>query len=197
MAVSKFQPVAAIRALSGAGQPGFGESRVQELEGKAAELAGEGIEWHFIGRLQANKVRKVLALTPWIHSVDGVDLAARIGRIAVDLGIEARVFLQVMVEPEATKAGFTPDGLRARFEVLAGTPGLRIEGLMALPPPVDDAEAQRSRFRALRELRDELSARHGQELRGLSMGMSDDFEVAIEEGATHIRPGAVLFGERG
>lgn len=196
IAVSKFQPVAAIRELQTAGQRAFGESRVQELEAKAAELAGVDLRWHFIGRLQANKVRKVLNVTPWVHSVDSLELAARLGRIAQELGTVARGFLQVRLGEEETKAGWEPAVLRAQFAELTEIDGLRLEGLMTLPPPVEDETQQRGYFRSLRELRDELQDRHGVALPGLSMGMSDDFELAIAEGATHIRPGSVLFGQR-
>ncbi len=195
VAVSKTKPPAMIAELAEAGQSVFGENRVQELETKAAILPAT-LRWHFIGRLQRNKVRKVLPLAEAIHSVDSTELAQRIDAIATELGLFPRVYLQANIAGEASKSGFSPSALAEALPGLLSLPRLEVLGLMAIPPPRPTAEAARSDFRALRQLRDDLQQKTGAGLPGLSMGMSHDFEAAIAEGATVVRVGSALFGAR-
>ena len=195
VAVSKTFPVDAIRAAMAAGQRVFGESRVQEAEAKIDQLPATAC-WHFIGRVQRNKVRKILPRFDVIHAIDSLRLAQYADTIASELGLFPKVFLQVNIGGEATKGGFDPAVLRAEIEELLQLPRLEILGLMCIPPVGPDAEAARPWFAALRELRDQLQSSSGARLPGLSMGMSGDFEVAIEEGATHVRVGSSIFGLR-
>jgi len=195
VAVSKTHPPEAVQEAFEAGQRIFGESRVQELLAKAPALPSS-IRWHFIGHLQANKIRKLLPVSELIHGVDSPELALDIDRIAADLGLFPRVLLEVNVSGEGTKFGFKPDVLRARIDELLALPRVQIEGLMAIPAPVADPEEVRPAFRLLRELRDEISAATGTPLPVLSMGMSGDYEIAIEEGATLVRVGTAIFGHR-
>jgi PLP dependent protein len=197
LGASKGQPVAALYAAWEAGLRLFGENRVQEAAAKVPELPAEA-EWHLIGPLQTNKVRRALDLFAAVHSVDRPKVAAALAREAAARGIDLPVFLEVNVAGEASKHGFPAAGLAAAAAPLADLPHLRVVGLMAVPPLGGDPEASRPWFRRLRALRDELATRP--EWRGwpgwLSMGMSDDFEVAVEEGATHVRVGTALFGSR-
>lgn len=195
VAVSKTHPPEAVQEAYEAGQRIFGESRVQELLAKIPSLPSS-IRWHFIGHLQANKIRKLLPVSELIHGVDSPGLALDIDRIAADLGLFPRVLLEVNVSGEGTKFGFKPDVLRARIDELLALPRVQIEGLMAIPAPVADPEEIRPAFRLLRELRDEISAASGTPLPVLSMGMSGDYEIAIEEGATLVRVGTAIFGHR-
>jgi pyridoxal phosphate enzyme (YggS family) len=194
---SKTQPVPVLRAAWEAGLAVFGENRVQEALAKSAELPG-GIEWHLIGPLQSNKVRPALDLFAAIHSIDRVKIAEAVDREAAARGRRVPVFLEVNLGAEPSKHGFPAEGLAAAVRPLAGLAHLEVLGLMAIPPPTADPEASRPWFRRLRALRDELAARP--EWPGfpgkLSMGMSDDFAVAVEEGATHVRVGTALFGPR-
>jgi pyridoxal phosphate enzyme (YggS family) len=184
-----------VRALVDEGQLVFGENRVQEAKEKIPQLPSR-LEWHLIGHLQSNKVRVALPLFSWIHSVDSLDLAADLDRIANALGLFPRVLLQVNVAGEASKFGFSPAKLRSELDHLFGFPRLQIQGLMSIPPLAADPENSRRYFVALRQLRDELVAKTGVSLDELSMGMSNDFTVAIEEGATMVRIGTALFGPR-
>jgi len=195
VAVSKTHPPEAVQEAFDAGQRIFGESRVQELLAKTPSLPSS-IRWHFIGHLQANKIRKLLPVSELIHGVDSPELALDIDRIAADLGLFPRVLLEVNVSGEGTKFGFKPDVLRARIDELLALPRVQIEGLMAIPAPVADPEEVRPAFRLLRELREEISAASGTPLPVLSMGMSGDYEIAIEEGATLVRVGTAIFGSR-
>jgi PLP dependent protein len=195
VAVSKTHSAERVRALVDEGQLVFGENRVQEAKEKIPQLPSR-LEWHLIGHLQSNKVRVALPLFSWIHSVDSLDLAADLDRIANDLGLFPRVLLQVNVAGEASKFGFSPAKLRSELDHLLGFPRLQIHGLMTIPPLATDPENSRRYFIALRKLRDELSAESGVPLDQLSMGMSNDFTVAIEEGATMVRIGTALFGPR-
>ncbi len=195
IAVSKTHAVESLRDAIEAGQRHFGESKFQEAEGKIALLPNY-VQWHFIGRLQRNKVRKVLTLFEVIHAIDSFRLAALTDDLAAELGIFPKVFLQVNVGGEASKGGFEPDELRAEIYGLLGMRRLEIRGLMCIPPDGPNAEAARPWFIMLRKLRDELESAHGVSLPFLSMGMSGDYEVAIEEGATHIRVGSAIFGKR-
>lgn len=209
--VTKTHPAALVEAAWRAGLRVLGENRVQEALGKSRELAHlppppEGPEWHLIGPLQSNKVRAALDLFRTIHSIDRVKIAEAVDREAAARGLRVDGFLEVNVGDEASKHGFPPDGFAAAVQPLARltrpegkTPGLRIVGLMAVPPFADDPEASRRWFIRLRELCAELAARP--EWAGfpglLSMGMSHDYEIAVEEGATHVRVGTALFGARG
>lgn len=195
IAVSKTFPIESIREALSSGCQVFGENRVQELLSKAPALP-EDTRWHLIGHLQSNKVRKVLPVVEAIHSVDSVDLARQIHRIGGEVGRQPQVFLEVNVSGEASKFGFEPAKLEQEYEVLLALEGLNITGLMTVPPVGDSPEDSRRHFAALRELRDRLQARSGHPLPGLSMGMSGDYEVAIEEGSTHVRVGSAIFGGR-
>lgn len=170
---------------------------MQELVGKHAELPGE-ISWHFIGNLQSNKVRQIAGLVDLIHSVDRLSLATEIDRQWGAIGKVCDVLIQVNISREATKGGATSEELLALVQEVARMPNLRVCGLMTMPPFFDDPEGARPYFRALKELAKELEAAAvpGVEMRELSMGMSGDFEAAIEEGATLVRVGSALFGER-
>ncbi len=195
IAVSKTHPVESVRELFDAGQSVFGENRVQELLAKAP-LVPAGLHWHLIGHLQKNKIRKVLPVVELLHGVDSVDLAREIDRIAAELGLFPRVLLEVNVAGEESKFGFHPDPLSEVVSELLTLPRIQVEGLMTIAPYTDDPETVRPVFRGLRELRDALEQKTSTPLPVLSMGMSGDFEVAIEEGATLVRVGTALFGER-
>ena len=193
IAVSKTHPVATIREAMTAGISVFGENKVQEAEGKIVVLGRDGIEWHLIGHLQSNKARKAVQLFDVIHSVDSLDIAKRLERICAEEGREKlEVLIQVDLAGEETKSGIPEAEIPELMVFLATCERLKPIGLMILPPFFDDPEATRPFFHRLRELRDRVIP--GGEL---SMGMSHDFEVAIEEGATMIRVGTAIFGERG
>lgn len=195
---SKTQPAAALAEAWRAGLRVFGENRVQEALAKSRELTGYAIDWHLIGPLQSNKVKAALDLFRTVHSVDRPRIAEALDREAGRRGLRISGLLEVNLGNEESKHGFSPDGLAEAVRPLADLEHLKIVGLMAIPPPADDPEGSRSWFRKLRELRDGLAARP--EWPGfpgwLSMGMSHDFEVAVEEGATHVRVGTSLFGPR-
>jgi pyridoxal phosphate enzyme (YggS family) len=195
VAISKTHEAEKVRAALDAGQGIFGESRVQEARAKIPLLPSSA-RWHFVGRLQKNKIRHALPLFELFHSVDSLALARDINRIAEEEGVHPRVLLEVNVAGEGSKIGFAPDSLRAEMETLLQLPRLNIEGLMTIPPLAPEAEASRKFFIALRELRDEFAAQFQVSLPQLSMGMSDDFPVAIEEGATVVRVGTAIFGKR-
>ena len=196
---SKTRPSPVLAAAFRAGLRAFGENRVQEALSKAEELRDLPIDWHLIGPLQTNKVRAALDLFRTVHSVDRPKIAEALDREAADRSLVIPGFLEINLGGEESKHGFSPEGLAEAVRPLAGLEHLRIAGLMAIPPPGDSPEDSRPWFRRLRELRDDLGGRP--EWSGfpglLSMGMSDDFEVAIEEGATHVRVGTALFGRRG
>ena len=195
VAGSKTNPPEAIREVFESGQRAFGESRVQEALPKLDALPPE-IEWHFIGHLQTNKIRKVVGRFALFHGVDNQNLALQMNRIAGELGVTANVLLEVNVSGEESKFGFDPKTLSAALEVLLPLPFLRIQGLMTMAPYSDDPESARPFFAKLRELRDRLAAETGNPLSELSMGMSGDFEQGIAEGATIVRVGSAIFGER-
>lgn len=195
VAVSKTHPTEAVAAAVAVGQRVFGESRVQEAREKIPSCP-PGLEWHFIGHLQKNKVRQALPLFSFFHSIDSAALAQAMDRIAGETGQTIDGLFEVNISGEATKHGFTPEQLRKEFAALSGLPHLRIRGLMTMAPYSENSEDARPVFRALRELRDELQATHGRPLPELSMGMSGDFEPAIEEGATLVRIGSSIFGTR-
>ncbi len=195
VAVSKTYPPAVIQEAWNAGQHVFGENRVQDALPKIAELPAEA-EWHFIGHLQSNKIRKALPAFTLIHGVDNLELAQQINRIAGEMGLTAKILLEINVSGESSKFGFSPTDLRQNLEGLLCLPNIRINGLMTMAPYSEDPETARPVFSKLRILRDELAAQSGQALPELSMGMSGDFEVGIEEGATIVRIGSSIFGHR-
>lgn len=195
IAVSKTHPPEAVREAVECGHLVFGESRVQEARAKIPLCPGRA-RWHLIGHLQKNKIRHALPLFELIHSVDSLALAQDIARVAAEDGQRPAVLLEVNVAGEATKFGFAADKLEHEMEALLALDRLRIEGLMCIPPLKPRAEDARPFFVKLREVRDALSARFGCALPQLSMGMSGDFEVAIEEGATCVRIGTAIFGPR-
>jgi len=199
VAVSKTVPPDRIRAAYDAGLRDFGENRVQEAEAKApalADLGAAGLRWHLVGHLQKNKSKKAVALFDVIQSLDEVELAHHLEHHGAEQGKTVRALVQVDLAGEATKFGLEEKLLLTALESLRGFKSLQVQGLMVLPPFGEDPEAARPFFRRLRGLRDQ-AARQGL-LRGaeLSMGMSHDFEVAIEEGATLVRVGTAIFGER-
>ena len=195
VAISKTHEADKVRAAFEAGQQLFGESRVQEARAKIP-LLPSALRWHFVGRLQRNKVRHALPLFELFHSVDSLDLARDMNRIADEEGLHPRVLLEVNVAGEGSKIGFAPDTLRTQLEALLELPRLTIEGLMTIPPLAAEAETSRQYFVALRELRDQFASEFQLNLPQLSMGMSGDFAVAIEEGATLVRVGTAIFGKR-
>lgn len=201
VAVSKTHPAELVReAAEVAGLKDFGENRVQEAEGKIGELREvPDLRWHLIGHLQPNKVRRAVKLFDLIHTVDSVALVERLERICVEEGrARLEVLVQVDFASEASKRGATEGELPALFEVLGRAQRVRCRGLMILPPFFDDVERVRPFFRRLRELAEEWSGRgtFGTEPCELSMGMSHDYETAVEEGATLVRVGTALFGQR-
>jgi pyridoxal phosphate enzyme (YggS family) len=201
VAVTKTHPAALVREAVAAGLSDFGENRVQEAEGKIEELKGEAprLRWHLIGHLQANKARRAVRLFDLIHSVDSASLAERLERLCEEEGRgRLDVLAQVDLAGEATKSGAGEDELPALLESLKACRRVRCRGLMLLPPFFEDAERVRPYFRRLRALRDELRARgaFGDAAGELSMGMSHDFEPAVEEGATLVRVGTAIFGAR-
>ena len=195
IAVTKTFPAEAVRDAVDAGQTCFGESKLQEAESKI-DLLPSHLHWHFIGGVQRNKVRRILPRFEVIHAIDSLRLASYTNEIAKELGLFPKVFLQVNLAAELSKGGFPPDTLRAEIDSLLGLDRLEILGLMSIPPPGPDAESSRPGFVALRGFRDALQQVVGIPLPCLSMGMSDDFEVAVEEGATHVRVGSAIFGKR-
>jgi PLP dependent protein len=195
LAVSKTQPAAALRAAWEAGQRRFGESYLQEALGKMAELPGLDIEWHFIGHIQSNKTRPIAERFDWVHGVENLKQARRLSEQRPEGLPPLNVCVQVRIDPEETKGGCEPTALAKLLPEIAGLPRLRLRGLMTLPAPREDLEAQRIPFRALRALRDRLATPECP-LETLSMGMSDDLEAAILEGATLVRVGSAIFGSR-
>jgi pyridoxal phosphate enzyme (YggS family) len=194
VAVSKTVPAERLSAAVAAGLTTLGENRVQEAEAKVAALPG--VTWHLVGHLQLNKARRAVELFDTIESLDSLELAVRLDRLAAELGRALPVYLQVNVDRDEAKAGFTPEGLGRDLAELAGLANLRLEGLMTVGMLVGTAEEARPTFVRLRELSERLRSEAGRLGTGLSMGMTDDFEVAIEEGATIVRVGRALFGER-
>jgi len=194
VAVSKGHPASACAAAIDAGHTVLGESYVQEWTAKRAEVTGAA--WHFIGQLQTNKARAVAGQVAWIHGVDRPSLVDALGRLQV----RQPILIQVNVGDEATKGGCAPADAAALVSRALAYPTLVVGGLMAVPPPVEDPEQARPWFRALRALhetiRDELTGAAAASFCELSMGMSDDLEVAVEEGATMVRVGTAIFGER-
>ena len=195
VAVSKTWPVETIEEAVQTGLQVFGENKVQEILEKVPALP-DHLHWHLIGHLQSNKIRKVLPLCEMIHSVDSLKLAQGIDRIAAELNLSPRVLIQVNVASDDAKFGFPVSEIRKCVGELNELENIRIEGLMTVPPFDPDPEQVRSHFTSLRKLRDQLVESTGSPLPHLSMGMSHDFEVAIEEGATLVRVGSSIFGNR-
>lgn len=195
VAISKTHDAEKVRAAYEAGQNLFGESRVQEARAKIPELPS-ALRWHFVGHLQKNKIRHALPLFELFHGIDDVDLARDLNRIADEEGLHPRILLEVNVAGEGSKFGFKPDALREQMESLLSLNRLSIEGLMTIPPLDEEAEASRKFFVDLRELRDALEKQFNVKLPTLSMGMTNDYIVAVEEGATLVRVGTAIFGKR-
>jgi len=195
LAVTKTHSAETVWEAIAAGHLLFGESKVQEARAKIP-LLPSNLHWHFIGHLQKNKIRHALPLFELIHSVDSLELAQAIDRIAHDGGLRPRVLLEVNVAGEASKFGFQPDKLRQEMESLLALPRLSIEGVLCITPLGQDAEASRKYFVALRQLRNSFENEFALKLPHLSMGMTNDYTVAVEEGATLLRVGTAIFGER-
>jgi pyridoxal phosphate enzyme (YggS family) len=199
VAVSKTFPAEAVREAFAAGVREFGENRVQEAEPKAAallDLTASGLRWHLVGHLQSNKARKAALLFALVQSVDSVGLAERLAQVGSETGRPVRALVQVDLAGETTKFGLPEAELMKALETMRGLRGLEVQGLMVLPPFFEDAEAARPYFRRLRALAERATAAGLLAGRDLSMGMSHDLEVAVEEGATIVRVGTAIFGER-
>lgn len=195
LAVSKTCPARVIHAVFEAGQGAFGENYASEMAGKAAELSGLGLEWHFIGPLQANKTRIVARCCSWAHSIDRLKIAERLSMQRDASQPPLQVCLQVNVSGEASKSGVPPDEAVPLARAVAALPRLALRGLMCIPEPTGDPALLRRRFALLRQLGEQLRE-EGLALDTLSMGMSQDLELAIAEGATIVRVGTAIFGER-
>ena len=194
VAVSKtFAPAAIAQALT-AGQTAFGESYLQEAEAKVGVLPPDLI-WHFIGPIQSNKTRQIAQLFHWAHAVDRLKIAERLSSSRLEGHPPLHICIQVNVSGEASKSGVRADEVLALAQAVSPLSGVRLRGLMAIPEPTPDVGLQRTRFRQIRELKEEI-VRHGIALDTLSMGMSDDLEAAVAEGATLVRVGRAIFGER-
>lgn len=195
VAVTKTHSAEVVQLAVNAGQLLFGENRVQEAKAKIPELPSK-LRWHLIGHLQSNKARLALTLFEMIHGVDSIDLLQHLNRVAEDLGVFPRVLLQVNVAGESSKFGFLPQKLLSEVESIMQIDRLQIEGLMTIPPLAAAPEHSRKYFVQLRELRDRLEREFKFPLPHLSMGMTADYGVAVEEGATLVRVGTAIFGER-
>ena len=206
LAVSKTQPAAAISELAAAGQRAFGENYVQEALAKQRELASlnqallnradSALEWHLIGPLQSNKCREVAAHFDWLQSLDREKLIEPLNRYRPAGMAPLNVLIQVNIDNEASKSGCTPEAVPALVQAIAAAPRLRLRGLMAIPEPTSELERRRAAFQRMRQLFDELRVAHP-DIDTLSLGMSEDFELAIAEGATLVRVGSAIFGLRG
>lgn len=195
LAVSKKHPAAAIREAFAVGQRYFGENYVQEMTEKAVELTDTGIEWHFIGPIQSNKTKAIAAIARWVHSVDSLKVAQRLSAQKPASSPVINVCLQVNISDEASKSGVAPSQVLELARQIALLPGLKLRGLMAIPAPEHEFERQRAVFAQVRLLQQDLNAQ-GFALDTLSMGMTDDMEAAIAEGATIVRIGTAIFGCR-
>ena len=196
LAVSKTFDADAVRACAAAGQRAFGENYVQEAIDKIAALQALALEWHFIGPIQSNKTRPIAEHFAWVHGIERDKIARRLSDTRPANLPPLNVCLQVNVSGETSKSGVAPGEVAALANVVATLPRLKLRGLMAIPEPTPDANVRRARFRMLRELKDDL-VDSGHVLDTLSMGMSDDLEDAIAEGATMVRVGSAIFGKRG
>jgi PLP dependent protein len=196
IAVSKTFPAQAIREAYEAGARAFGENRVQEWEAKQPLLMDLQASWHLVGHLQSNKARRASRLFDWIDSVDDIALATKLDEAAGETNEWLAVLIEVQVDPSGAKSGVAPQDLPVLAEAIAQLPHLQLRGLMTIPPHGEDPRDSRPYFRRLRRLGHDLQAQLGLSLPELSMGMSNDFEIAIEEGATQVRLGTAIFGER-
>ena len=194
IAVTKSGELPWINQLVALGARDLGEARPQQLVERSRHVSGD-VQWHLIGHLQRNKVRQVLPIVECIHSIDSTRLLTRVDEVAAELNLRPRVLLEVNVSGEASKGGFSPEELVAAWSAICAVGNVRISGLMTMAPLVHDVEETRPVFRGLRELRDRLISQDpgGPKLHELSMGMSEDFEIAVEEGATMVRVGSLLF----
>lgn len=192
LAVSKTKPAAAVREAHACGQRDFGENYLQEALNKQAELSDLALTWHFIGPIQSNKTRPIAEHFAWVHSVDRLKIAQRLSEQRPAQLPPLNICLQVNVSGEASKSGCAPEELPALAQAVSQLPNLRLRGLMTIPEPTSDVAQQHAACARLRQLRDDLNL----ELDVLSMGMSDDLEAAIAEGATWVRIGTALFGAR-
>ena len=195
LAVSKTHGPEAVRAAAACGQARFAENRVQEAAAKIPECPGR-LEWHLIGHLQGNKVAGAARLFDWVHSVDSAKVLEALDRAAGEAGRTLQALVQVNVSGERTKSGLAPEAVPAVLELGTRLRNVRIRGLMTIPPLAADPEKARPFFRTLRERRDGWAAESGLDLAELSMGMTHDLDVAIEEGATFVRVGTGIFGAR-
>ena len=195
LAVSKTQSATAVAALASAGQRAFGENYVQEAQAKVAELASLQLEWHLIGHLQSNKAEIAAGLFDWVQGVDRMKLVAALARSRPSHLPPLNVLIQVNIDDEASKHGCRPDEVPQLEASIAAEPRLALRGLMAIPAPHSEIERRRAAYNAMSTLFQSLASRHGQ-VDTLSMGMSDDFPLAIAEGATMVRIGTALFGPR-
>jgi pyridoxal phosphate enzyme (YggS family) len=195
LAVSKTQPAEAIRALAAQGQRHFGENYVQEALAKIAALDGLGLVWHLIGPLQSNKCREVATHFDWLESLDRAKLVPLLGRYRPPERAPLNVLVQVNIDDESSKSGCAPEAVMPLCLQVATTPGLLLRGLMAIPAPLPDMDLRRAAFRRMRALFDAVAAQH-RSVDTLSMGMSEDYELAASEGATEVRIGSALFGLR-
>lgn len=195
LAASKTQPVAAIRALAAVGQRGFGENYVQEAVAKRAQLQDLALTWHLIGHLQSNKAADAARAFDWVQTVDRIKLVEALARLRPPTLPPLNVLLQVNIDDEGSKSGCAPDAIDALAAAVVAAPRLRLRGLMAIPAPHPDLVRRRAAFVRMRALYDALAARHAG-VDTLSMGMSEDYALAIAEGATLVRVGTALFGAR-
>ncbi len=195
LAVSKTQSAEAVAALAAQGQRAFGENYVQEGVAKARALAALGLEWHLIGHLQSNKCEDAAVNFDWVQSLDRLKLVPALARFRPAGRPPLNVLLQVNVDGEAGKSGCAPTEIAALADAIAAEPRLRLRGLMAIPEPHPDFEVRRASFRRVKALYDHLAEKFP-DIDTLSMGMSEDFELAVEEGATMVRIGSLLFGKR-
>ena len=195
LAVSKTQPTEAVAALAACGQRAFGENYVQEAVAKIDALRNLGLEWHLIGHLQSNKCREAARHFDWVQSLDRASLVEPLSRHRAVEQPALNVLIQVNPDGEAGKSGCAPSEIAALARAISAAPGLRLRGLMAIPEPTPDLDQRRATFRRMRAWFDELHGDHP-DIDTLSMGMSEDFQMAVEEGATMVRVGSALFGPR-
>jgi pyridoxal phosphate enzyme (YggS family) len=195
LAVSKTRPPGDIATLAAAGQRAFGENYVQEALPKIEALRGLGLEWHLIGHLQSNKAREAANAFDWVQTVDRPKLVSALGQHRPSTRPRLNVLIQVNIDDESSKHGCRPDAVAMLADAIEAQPGLVLRGLMAIPAPHADPESRRPAFQRMKQLFDELGTRHPR-IDTLSMGMSDDYAIAIEEGATMVRIGTALFGAR-
>ncbi len=196
VAVTKAHPLEAARAALDSGIQELGENRVEELRWKAEALAGTAVRWHMVGHVQRRKVPVLAGIPQLVHSIDSVRLAQRFSSVAVASGQPFRVLLQANTSGEGTKGGFSSDELVEAIQEVVELPSLEVRGLMTMAPLTDDETVLRSTFRRLREVHETLRSTSGYEADQLSMGMTNDYRIAIEEGSTMVRIGTALFGAR-